>query len=124
VDWAFWSGTVIFTSTIVGMLWLRGRPLTDVDGRTVDDDDGRRVPSRDRRVRQVVRQLAAANNAPRATYVLRRLTNMSKSTFYDVVDYMQARHWLESITLDVEYGYRALRLTDHGLRTFNVNVHR
>jgi hypothetical protein len=120
VDWAFWVGTLVFVGTVGGLLWLRDRPLTDVDGRTVDED-GRHVPSRRRRVYQVVRRLTVANNVPHTGRLLRRLTGMSKKTFYRVVEHMLTRGWLERVTLhDDSYPYVAYRLSEYGRQTFNV----
>lgn len=118
--WSLWTGVVILVVATGGLLYLRDRPLHDVDGTLVDGEDGHRVATDARLERVVLTELLDADHAPRSASALRRRLGLSVTTFYDLMSQLvrdglvqvrvcQATH----VALDRLFW--TYRLTDRGL---------
>lgn len=120
MSWAFWLGTTLFVVAVGGLLYLRDRPLHDVDGTLVDDEDGHRVATDARLERVVLTELLDADHAPRTASELRRRLRLSVTTFYGLMAQLvrdglvQARTCRTSHTTLDELLW-SYRLTDRGL---------
>lgn len=114
MDWAFWTGTIVFAVTIGGMLYLRDQQFGDY--KVVTDRNGRRVRVIQLRAERIAELLRTAHNAPHTGQLLRRKVRMSKQSFYRAVEYMRRRDVLELVWLRTDVMTTAgYRLTKHGL---------
>lgn len=122
MHWLIWLGTIVFAVTVVGLLYLRNRPLYDLDGNVVDRD-GLRVPTRDRLIRLVLTELLDANAAPTSAYALRQRLQLPGTVFYPLLGQLEHDDLVSSYdaeTTDVTghigtSAFRRYRLTDRGL---------
>lgn len=117
MDWLFWLGTTVLVVTVVGLLYLRNRPIYDLDGNPVDRD-GLRVPTYDRLVCRILIELLDAD-ATTSAYVLRLRVRLSGPLFYSLMGRLERDELVESreVTgLDTTFpSSRGYRLTDRGL---------
>lgn len=122
MDWLIWLGATVFVVTVVGLLYLRNRPLYDLDGNVVDRD-GLRVPTRDRLVRSILTELLDANATPTSAYALRQRLQLPGTVFYPLLGQLEHDELVSSYdvaTTDVTdhmgaSAFRRYRLTDRGL---------
>lgn len=118
MHWLIWLGTIVFAVTVVGLLYLRNRPLYDLDGNVVDRD-GLRVPTRDRLIRLVLTELLDANAAPTSAYALRQRLQLSGPTFYPLMSQLEVDQLVSSYEVTADDvgtpSFRNYRLTDRGL---------
>lgn len=121
MSWAFWFGTALLAVAVGGLLYLRDRPLHDVDGTVVDDEDGHRVATDARLERVVLTELLDADHAPRSASELRRRLRLSVPTFYALMTQLvrdgliQMRVTSETVLVTPNELLWTYRLTDRGL---------
>lgn len=118
MDWAVYVGTAIFVLTIIGMLWMRNRPLRDARGNVVDEY-GRPIAQLSSEANVVL--IALRNSAePLSGYDLRRYVTMPRQNFYAMLTDLEHRDLITS-QIDQLGGHNVRRylLTDHGIDVFS-----
>ena len=106
MNWAIWSGAVVLLVAAGGLLYLRERPLDDVD--------------RSQLVRAVLTELLDAEHAPRSASELRGRLQLTGTVFYALMTDMiraglvqvRVRDATRTVPSELFWTYR---LTDRGL---------